>query len=827
MTLKLKDYKLLFFLWMLTSSILAQYKVSGIVTNENSTPMNKVEVYDVSGGLLAVTNSKGLYEFTTNKKVINVYVYATDYELKEQNITLNSPENLINFTLASFSEELSEVVIQSQKRKVFELTRLKDVVETAIYAGKKTEVILVSESAANLASNNARQIYSQIAGLNIFENDDAGLQLNIGGRGLDPNRTSNFNTRQNGYDISADVLGYPESYYSPPAEALEEIQVVRGAASLQYGTQFGGLVNFVFKKPNPNKELEIITRNTIGSNGLFTNFTSVSGTKNKLSYYAYYNYKIGDGFRPNSEFESKNAFTHLGYQFNDNTKAAIEITYLDYLAQQAGGLTDTAFNENINQSNRTRNWFKIDWLLYNLKFAHKFSDKTNFTFSFFGLKASRKAVGFRGNPYPSGLNTNPVSEVDAPNSDGSFFYNRDVIIGEFNNWGFETRFLTKYNLLEKESVFLIGAKYYNADNSSEQGAGSKFSDPNFSTLNDEFTEYPNVSKFEYPNKNLAIFGENILRISDKLSVTPGFRFENIKTESSGSYFVRNYDGANNIIASEEFDDNRNFNRSFVLLGIGASYKPNSFIEFYGNISQNYRSVTFSDIRTTSPTFTIDEDITDEEGFTVDIGFRGKYQDILSYDLGVFNVNYNERIGNVIDDRANWLRTNVGDAIIYGIESYFEFNTLSLFQDISSDYLLKIGVNFAYIDSEYTNSIQNNVVGNKVEFIPDVNLKTMLKFAYKNFSGSFQYSYLSKQFTDSSNAVSLETGDLREGIIGEIPAYSVLDFSASYKYKFIKLEAGVNNLLNKTYFTRRATGYPGPGIIPSAPRTFYTTLAFKF
>ena len=28
-----------------------------------------------------------------------------------------------------------------------------------------------------------------------------GLQLNIGGRGLDPNRTSNFNTRQNGYDI--------------------------------------------------------------------------------------------------------------------------------------------------------------------------------------------------------------------------------------------------------------------------------------------------------------------------------------------------------------------------------------------------------------------------------------------------------------------------------------------------------------------------------------------------------------------------------------------------------------------------------------------------
>ena len=78
--------------------------------------------------------------------------------------------------------------------------------------------------------NNSRQIYAQISGLNIYQNDDAGLQLNIGGRGLDPNRTSNFNTRQNGYDISADVLGYPESYYSPPAEAVREIQIVRGAA---------------------------------------------------------------------------------------------------------------------------------------------------------------------------------------------------------------------------------------------------------------------------------------------------------------------------------------------------------------------------------------------------------------------------------------------------------------------------------------------------------------------------------------------------------------------------------------------------------------------
>ena len=61
-----------------------------------------------------------------------------------------------------------------------------DFEKTEIYAGKKTEVILIDQSMANLAANNSRQIYNQIPGFTIYQNDDAGLLLNIGGRGLDP-----------------------------------------------------------------------------------------------------------------------------------------------------------------------------------------------------------------------------------------------------------------------------------------------------------------------------------------------------------------------------------------------------------------------------------------------------------------------------------------------------------------------------------------------------------------------------------------------------------------------------------------------------------------
>jgi Fe(3+) dicitrate transport protein len=176
--------------------------------------------------------------------------------------------------------------------------RLRNVEGMAIYAAKKNEVIELSGVMGNLAANNAREIYKSIAGLNIWESDGAGLQLAIGARGLDPNRTSSFNTRQNGYDISADALGY----HTPPTQALERIEIVRGAASLQYGPQFGGLLNFVMKKGPRDKKIAYTTDNTYGAFGFLSSTHSLGGAVGKLNYYTFYQYRQAEGWRANSEF---------------------------------------------------------------------------------------------------------------------------------------------------------------------------------------------------------------------------------------------------------------------------------------------------------------------------------------------------------------------------------------------------------------------------------------------------------------------------------------------------------------------------------------------
>ena len=804
--MKLKLFKIIFYLLFFGAYLSqAQNKVFGLIEVEDKTlSVEDIFIYDGNNKFLTSTDKKGYYEFLTSKNKMNLIYLLVGSQFIEKEIDIK-PNTEINIFFKKQTKVLSEVIIKGQKIKEFQLKRLKDVEGTSIYAGKKTEVILVDQSMANLASNNARQIYNQISGLNIYQNDDAGLQLHIGGRGLDPNRTSNFNTRQNSYDISADVLGYPESYYTPPAESLKEIQIIRGAASLQYGTQFGGLINFILKEPT-NKKFELITRNSIGSNKLYTNYTSMSGKKKNFSFYSYYNYKKGDGFRNNSVYNSNNFYIHLSQKISDKIKVSGEISYLKYLAQQAGGLSDRMFNLDPLQSNRERNWFELDWLLYNFKLDHKLKNNNNLSFSFFGLDAARNTLGFR---------SNRVDQVDP-------LTERDLIKGDFNNYGFEIKFLNNYKLFNRKSVFVIGGKYYRSKTTSNQGPGSKNSDADFNFYLDKYPNYTNQSNYIYPNKNFAFYGENVFYLNDKISFTPGFRFENIITKSKGSYKQINLDGAGNVIYNNTVFENRDNRRSFVLLGLGTSFKLKDNTELYTNISENYRSVTFADLSIINPAYSINPDISDESGSTYDLGLRANLKQKMSFDVTFFNMFYNNRIGfaqkEFKDGSVKSERGNIGDAIIYGVESNFDFDINSLI--INSDNTsLNYFINTAFIDSEYIRSEENGVVGKKVEFVPRVNFKTGIKYGYQNLIFNLQYSYISNQFTDSSNA---NEGNI-SGIIGKIPEYYLLDFSFSYLVKSFRIEAGINNITNSLYFTRRATGYPGPGIIPSPPRNIYLTL----
>jgi len=414
--------------------------------------------------------------------------------------------------------ELVEVVVKDKTQKTTGITRLRAVEGVGIYASKKTEVVVLGDITANLATNVSRQVYSKVVGLNIWESDGAGVQLGIGGRGLSPNRNSNFNTRQNGYDISADALGYPESYYAPPTEAIEKIEIIRGAASLQFGTQFGGMLNFKFKEGPKDKKIELTARQTVGSFGLFSSFNSIGGTVGKVNYYGFYQYKKSGGWRPNSSINQHTAYLGATIQAGKKFTIRPEYTFTTYLAQQPGGLTDTQFELDPRQSNRERNWFQVDWNLLALTLEYEFSDRTKINSRTFGLIAGRDALG----------NLDRINLID-------FGDNRDFLSDDFQNIGNETRLIHSYTTFNNPATFLIGTRIYDGFTERRQGEGNAGNEANFVYNNPDNLE---GSDFDLPSTNISAFVENIFNINEKWSVTPGLRFEYIKTQTDGYYKFR-------------------------------------------------------------------------------------------------------------------------------------------------------------------------------------------------------------------------------------------------------------------------------------------------
>lgn len=805
--MKLKVFKFLPLLLLIGSFSVAQTKLSGRIFSKSDTTGIGGCTIVLDENLTTVTDQDGKFVFAAVPNGnYTLQTTLSGYRIEKKHFNARGKDLHFDLYLTSSEQNLDELTVK-EKAADFGFSRLRGVESMGIYEGKKSEVITPEQLVANLSTNNARQVYSRVAGLNIWENEGGGLQLNIGGRGLDPNRTANFNVRQNGHDISADALGYPESYYTPPIEAVGKIQIVRGAASLQYGTQFGGLINFVMKKPVQDRKIEVVARQSVGSFGFYNAFTSASGTVGKLSHYTFFQYKRADGWRANSRFNNYTFYTDLDYKLSDKTSIGLDITHMHYLAKQPGGLSDAMFAADPRQTNRERNWFNVNWNMAALHFDHRFNAGNEFNLRIFGLAANRYSLGFR---------PNRVATID-DNSE------RDLIKGDFTNWGAEARYLKRYSVAKKMSVLLVGGRYYYGYNHNLQGLGSKGKDADFTFVEpDRFITYD----YRFPNRNVALFAENIFYINDKLSVTPGLRFEYIKTTADGYYGNIARDLAGNVINISRTDEYRTNGRHFLLAGIGIGYKPVEKVELYGNISQNYRSITFSDMRIANPSSVIDPNLKDEKGYSIDLGIRSHQTSLFNYDVSLFYLNYDNRIGEVQfydeSNRVLRLRSNVGQATIMGIESYAEADFLRLARPENTDWSGVLFGNVAFIKSEYKHSEIPGVQGNQVEFVPKINLKTGLRLGYKKLKGSFQLTHLTDQFSEATNAVD---GGV-SSVVGLIPAYTIMDLSLSYEWKRFRVEGSVNNLTNEMYFTRRATGYPGPGILPSDGRGFYLTLQVK-
>ena len=699
-------------------------------------------------------------------------------------------------------KKLPDITVVGRNSKS-DYQQLPEIVGTTIYAGKKNALIVLENVQGNIANNTMRQVLAKVPGIHVWESDPSGIQIGIAARGLSPNRSWEFNVRQNGYDIAADPFGYPEAYYNPQLQAVQRIEIVRGQGALQYGPHFGGMVNYILKDGNEiNKPIEFETQQTIGSNGLLNSYNALGGKRGKLHYYSFFDQRNGEGWRNNSQFYTKSGFGSITYNFTNKLSLRFELMYSHIRSQQAGGLTDVQIKQDARQSFRNRNWFDITWMTPAIILEYDINENSRWNTKIYGTIGDRNSVGF----------LQSINVKDSINIATNQFNNRIVNIDKYRNYGIESRIISDYAIGKFKNTIAGGVRLY-------RGNTDRLADGIGSTG----TNYDITIKGTYPkdvsftSSNAAGFIENIFKFSDKLYLIPGIRYEWLEGSAAG----RNGLTTNGIAINLQ---NITRSRNFILAGVGSEFHITKSTEFYANFSQAYRPIQFANLQAPPTTDVVDPDLKDARGYNFDIGYRGKVKNYIQFDISGFYLKYNNRVGTITTSNTNYrLITNVGASISQGIESYIEFNPVRAFSNSTTTDVILFS-SYAYTNATYSGDHKDaSTKGKKVENAPTDIFRGGISYGYKNFLLTAQLSFVGASFSDANNTVAASAN----GNTGRIPSYSITDLTGSYKFsKMLQLKAGINNIMDERYFTRRAGGYPGPGALPADGRSLFISIGAK-
>lgn len=597
------------------------------------------------------------------------------------------------------------------------------------------------------------------------------------------------------------MYGYPASHYNIPLEAVESIELVRGTSSIQYGGQFGGMLNYVSKKPD-SSALAFQSINTVGSYGLLSTFNSISGTKGKFKYYIWFNNKVNDGYRKNgdSRYDAQNI--SLFYEFNPDILLKAEWTRSNYVVHLPGQLTDQMFKDDPRSSTRSRNYYNPDINVPSVTLDWKVGERTELKFTSSAIIGARNSV----------LLDKLVNIADVIDPVTLQYVNRQVDIDHFNSYTNELRILQSYSLAGRVSNLAAGVQYMNNDLHRQQlGKGTTGTDFDLSLVTPGFGR-----DMHFKTSNIALFAENRWAVLPGFSINTGVRTELGETNMTG--MISNYptDEIPNTIKHE-----------YSLFSLGSQYEIHKTMNLYAGWSQAYRPVIFKDIIPGSTFEFADKNLKDAKGYNLEAGFRGSWK-LLSWDVSYFRVQYNNRLGTLSQTNANneeiIYRTNIGNSRTKGVEVFtqaeFPLNKTTGFSLFTAT---------SYMDARYRNAMIRSgntnipVDGNKVESVPEWQSRNGATLKLKRNSLSILHSYTASSFADALNSVEPNS----TGTVGLVPSYHLFDIQANVGLtSYLQIGLNMSNALDRHYFTKRPQFYPGPGIWPSDGRTFSTTLSFS-
>jgi Fe(3+) dicitrate transport protein len=695
-------------------------------------------------------------------------------------------QDVSNTPAAADAYQLKELVVQGRSQSELPLSvTLPEVSGVVINSGKKTTVADL-KAVPEITSNNYRQAFTQLPGLLTSEVSNESF-ASFSYRGLgDPHEAFNLNLLRNGIPIAADMYGYPAAYYQPPIDSVDSIQFIRGGASLMYGPQVGGALNFVTRTPAPNAPAAVYSKQVFGDKNFFSTYNELSGTIDNVSYLGFFNRRQSDGFREdNADYGVNNGNMLFSIESSPDAKWTVEFDVYDADHGEAGGLTRESgdglanYDQNRFQSSVRYDRLRVERYFGAIGLEYEADANTTLVARGFGWyydRFSRRQSPGTANPFGGIYNgsTNTIADQ------------------EFSTLGLDLRAAHSWKMLGEEQNLAAGILLYGVNSPFTQEQG-------LTPWADDGVRQRDVDR---TTRTAAIFAENRFNFG-RLKITPGVRLELIDLGIQ-----------ENIATTPEIGLRDEDDLSTVLLpGVGAAYDLGSDTEGYANVTNGFKPKTYADVVPLNSGDTISSDLNPAHSTMYEVGLRGTPSSWARFDSSVFLASFTDQFGRVGSNIQN-----VGDSETYGLDVMTEFATMKLYDSLVgsriSDRVGNINLfwNAQFLNAEFTSG---PVDGRTPQYAPDYVMRTGITYDYdRRFKLAFTGTFVDDHYADDANTANRY-----------IPAYSVWDLTAEAEVvpSTVSLVAGINNIFDEEYYARIRSN----GIDPALPRNLYGGVVIKF
>ncbi len=598
----------------------------------------------------------------------------------------------------------------------------------------------------------------KVPGIVARDEEGFGLRPNIGIRGLNPTRSTKVLLLEDGLPLTYAPYGDNASYYHPPIDRFERIEVLKGSGQILFGPHtVGGVINFVTPAPPADfgarlsvqggtrdyREVHAEVGDTFGNTGVMLNGTrkQTDGAREHMHFVVTdLNLKLVQSLTERQDFSLRTSF------YDEDSQVPYSgLTLAEYQADPRG-------NAFVNDDFQVYRWSTA--LTHELTFSDTAQLTTSAYYTYFNRDWWRQSSNSSQRPNDS---SDPGC-ADMANL--STTCGNEGRLRQYSTAGLEPRLSLQSNWFGAEQYTDVGVRFHtetqfrvqaNGDTPDARTAGAG---PNGGIRENSERDVDALSAFVQTRLAFGRFG-----------ITPGVRFEDIDYERRDLTT-----GLSGRTSTSE-----------VIPGLGATFEPATGTVVFAGVHRGFSPPGVADILTAAGGST---DLDPERSWNYELGVRSAPRDGVSLEATVFRMDFeNQIIPASVAGGVGATISNAGETLHQGAELLAQLDSRGLFD---TPYNVFMRAAYTWLaDAEFRGTRFSNVPGfatvsvsgNRLPYAPEHLLCATLGYE-STFGVRLQLEgiYNDSMFTDDLNTVPVVANGQR----GAIPSYTIWNVSAEYE-----------------------------------------------